>query len=342
MVTLQKKTAHANDPLISNEIKDKNSIASLIKQWGGSASSTTLLDPDCKIFSTANIEGIIGYRTELDTAIAFGDPVCSPSSKTELAKAFHEYCRQQGKNVVYITASEEFSKWAISTVCKGMIEVGEELILDPNCYPKDGHNGRLLRKKMNHSHNAGVVVEEYRKDDIHLKNEIEQVGTSWLKARHGPQIYLAHVHLFNEYLGKRWFYAKQKDKIIGVLSLNQLEARQGWVLNMLMTTPDAPGGTSELLVISALETFCREGCHFLTFGATPSEQLGEIIGLGKISTSLARTIFKMTKKIFHLDGRRKYWKKFEPESERSYLLFSKPRIGFKDAVAIMRALNVGF
>src|SRR4029079_10605435 len=113
-------------------------------------------------------------------------------------------------------------------------------------------------------------------------------------------------------------YARHGQDIVGVLLLSELEARQGWLLQFLMTLPDAPNGTSEQLVVSALQTLQAENCHFLSFGVAQIEELGEIIGLNIFSAWLGRLAFKAAKRIFHLDRRRRYWRKFQPHKERSY------------------------
>jgi len=193
---------------------------------------------------------------------------------------------------------------------------------------------------VNNALRAGIGVHEYVDLNPALEQAIEHVGIAWLKGRQGPQLYLAQVRLFAERKGKRWFYAQHGESIVGALLLNQVEVRQGWLVQFLMTTPEAPIGTSEQLVISALNTLRDEGCHFLSFGAAQGQKLGEIMGLGIISAWLARTAFKVFKKVFHLDKRRRYWRKFRPHTEPAYLVFSASRVGFREIFGVMRALNV--
>jgi len=310
-----------------------------VSRWGCS-SSIALFDPACKIFSTPGIEGMIGYHTAWGCSVVYGDPVCAPENALALAGAFHNYSQEQKNKVIYITASEAFARKAIQGLCGALMETNEELTLDPNSYPKQGSNGRLLRKKINHADRDGVSVHEYlMKDDI-LEQGMDEVGDVWLNKRTGPQIFLSHVHLFEERYGKRWFYALQDGKVVGVLLLNRLEAYGGWVLNLLMVTPDAPIGTSEYLVVSMLEALSKEDCHYLSFGAATSAQLGEMMGVGKLTQWVSKNLFNFTKKMFNLDGRRSFWEKFEPKKERSFVLFNRSGISFRDLLALSNAMNV--
>lgn len=322
---------------------ERDQVVPLIRRWGG-LTSDALLDPNCKFFSTPHIKGIIGYRIVSNCAVVFGDPVCAPVDIPSLTQAFHQNCLERGNSVIYLMVSEKFAKWAIQHTCKSLIEYGEELYLDPHCHPMERHgtHASLVRRKVRHALKEGTAVNEYLSQDPQLEHAMEEVGRAWLQSRRGPQVHISRVYLFNDRFGKRWFYAQKGEEIVGVVVLNQLQAKQGWLLNHLMIKPDAPHGTQELLVISALEALQREGCHFVSFGAVPSSQLGEMRGVGKFSSWLSPLIYKMIYKIFHLHGLKMFWGKFHPEAERSYLLFSQSGIGLKEIIALMRAMNVSF
>jgi lysylphosphatidylglycerol synthetase-like protein (DUF2156 family) len=225
-----------------------------------------------------------------------------------------------------------------------MIEFGEELYLDPfaNLIDRHGTHGSLVRRKVRHALKEGTSVKEYFPYDAQLELAIEKVGVSWLASRRGPQVHISHLYLFNDRAGKRWFYAKKGENIVGVAVLNQVHARQGWLLNHLMITPEASNGTPELLVTSILEILRQESCHFVTVGASPAEKLGDIVGISKFSSWIMTLVYKTAYKIFHLKGHKMFWGKFNTQAGRSYLLFSQPQIGMRDLIALMRALNFSF
>lgn len=314
-------------------------LPEMIRRWGNSA-SITLLDPKCQIFSPPQIEGAIGYRPEAGCAIVYGDPVCAANELAPLTEAFHHFCREQNLSPIYTTVSKEFADWAYERFKGALVEVAEELVVDPQNDPSLGQEGRMLRKKVKHSIAEGVAVYEYDQHDPVLEKAIEEVAEKWLGGRKGPQIFLSHVHLFEEKTGKRCFYAKQHGKIVGALLMNQLESMKGWVIYLLMATPDAAHGTTEQLVMRAIESLRKEGCRFLSLGGTPAVQMGAVKGLGLFSSWVARSGFNLSKKFFGLDKRRVYWKKYMPVSRSSYLLFSQSKIGFREVVGLLRAFNV--
>jgi lysylphosphatidylglycerol synthetase-like protein (DUF2156 family) len=122
--------------------------------------------------------------------------------------------------------------------------------------------------------------------------------------------------------------------------LNELQSHNGWLLNNVMITKDAPHGVSELLVISTLQALAKENCQSVTVGPVPGKQLGRISGLGRFSETITRCIYWIAKKFFHLGGHEAFWEKFQPTTYSSYLLFPEKNLSFSSVKALLQALNV--
>lgn len=328
---------------ISSEVlAERSRLVEWVRRFGGSCSDA-ILDPLCSIFTLPGLDGLIGYRFESSSAIVYGDPLCAWEDIPRLVEAFEAFCYERKiRNIIYVIASEPFARWAIQNSCAALVEFGQEIILDPHDDPKakTGVHASLVRRKVRHAQKEQVVVEEYIGDNSELERQLEDVGAAWLRGRKGLQIHISHVHLFDHRVGKRWFYARQGEHIIGVIVLNQLQSKQGWLINHLMPIPNAAHGTPELLLSTVLDTLASEGCHYVTFGAVPTSLLGEMMGLSSLYQHVARFSFKLMSRFFHLDGKMKFWEKFDPQSRPSYLLFSQSSIGLRDVWALMRALNV--
>lgn len=320
---------------------ERDEIIQLVRQWGGS-SSDAILGPHCQIFSSPAIQGFIGYRAAAGCAIVYGEPICSPEDRYGLVRAFHEYCKKTGWSIIYVIVSEEFVCWAKKHLECAALEFGEENFIDPHDDPraKTGTRASLVRRKVRHAQKEGTAAQEYLLPNDALEKAIEQVGEEWLKNRQGTQLYISTIRLFADRLGKRWFYATQGHRVVGVVVLNELKLKQGWLLNHLMIVPDAPHGTPELLVVTALDTLRQEGCRYMTFGAAPGDKLGEITGFGRMSCWLMRKIFAAFHKLLRLDGYNMFWKKFHPQSHRTYLLFGQPRLGWRELLGLSRAFNI--
>jgi len=337
-MTEEKMSRQNIENISQQENESRALLVKHVRRWGG-LNSDVMLDPNCKFFSVPCIEGFIGYRIEAKSAIVFGDPVCALVDQCQLAEAFQSDCREKGLNVIYAIASPPFAKAIHSHRGHVLIQFGNKLILDPSDNPlkKTGSNGILLRKKVKHALKEGIVVHEYLTPEASIEKSIEQVGHSWLQSRHGPQVFIAHLNLFNDREGKRWFYASDKDRIVGFLLLNEIQASSGWLLNNLILSPDAPSGTSELLITSALEALEKENSKSVVIGPVTSQEIS-IAGLGTFSSWFLNTVFRTSKKIFKLDGQRIFWDKFQPHGEPSYLIFDK--VNIRTTRALLRAMNI--
>lgn len=325
-------------------ISERELIIDLVRRWGN-ATSDAVLDPSSQIFFSPKRDGLIAYRLESDCAVVFGDPVCAPEEQCSLAKAFYHFCLEQNWKIIFIAASEQFAKWAREHICKVLLRFGDESVMDPHDDPRErtGTNASLVRRKSKQPIKEGATINEYLSgSDPSLEAAIEEVGDLWLKNRKGPQVHISHVHLFDNRVGKRWFYVTLRDEVVGVVVLNQLQAKQGWLLNHLMITPAAPNGTPELLVVTALETLAKEGCHYVTFGSVPARHLTEVDGFGIVYALMARLAFSIANRILNLEGRRTFWEKFHPQNKGTYLLFSHARVGLQELLALKRGLNISF
>lgn len=330
-------------PSLENRQENRQEIIACIRRWGGLASDAAL-DPTCQYFSLSHIDGLIAYRQEYGCAVVLGDPICAASDMPPLAEAFHRFCQEHRKRLIYLAVSHAFIQWAIQNGLKIAIEFGEELVLDPHHDPRaqTGGHASLVRQKVRHALKENLMAMEYRDHDANLENAMKQISQAWLRARHGPQVHISHLCLFANRLGKRWFYASQGERIVGVLLMNQLQAHQGWLINRVIVPPYAPHGTPELLITTALETLVSEGCHFVTFGVVPRPALGKIVGLGTCGIWLSRCLYKCAKKVFYLGGTKTFWEKFHPQNQPSYLLFNGNTIGIRDLFGLIRAVNATF
>ena len=318
-------------------------IIEYLQKWGN-ASSIALLDPACAHFSVSHIEGVIGYRFEVGCAIVFGDPVCAPEHQATLTLAFHEFCQKKAKTIIYVTVSEQFTNWTLqNNICTCAAEIGHEIIINPLSDPKAAtdSNGKLLRKKYNAAQRQGISVHEYTgAQDSVLEKKLNEVKKTWLEKRRGLQIYLSTINLFAHRTNKRYFYAQQNDAIIGVLMMNRLDGALGWVMNVLMRIPEAPLATSEFLILSVLDILRAEQCPYFSVGPVPALELGKIEGIRPISQKIIRISHKIASKLFNIGGNRQlYWKKFSPKMASSFFIFSRPKIGIREVLGIMRAFN---
>lgn len=320
--------------------RNKESVDTLITNKGNGISEA-ILDANCQIFTVPHLNGLIGYLIESKRAIVFGDPVCSLEERLELTQAFRDYCHKNQLSIIYLLVSESFTRFAQEHhLCSSSMQVAEELVFNPQRDPTDGPSGNRLRNKMSHAQHLGLTVHEYLPHDAQLERQMQMLADAWQKSRKGPQIYLGRLNFFDRREGRRWFYVKEKEKVIAVALLRRVDSRQGWLIKFLISIPKATRGTSEWLMLFVMDTLRKENCTFLTNGVLPADQIREVRGLNSFSAFLVKTFFTISKWLFRLDNRKTYWKKFQPTIEKSYILFDKDSIEIGDVWSIFQSLKI--
>lgn len=320
---------------------EREKLVEYVRNWA-TTNTDAILNPACKTFITPEVEGFIGYCVASGHAVVFGEPLCAKKDKPLLANAFQAYCDSQKLGVVYVIVSEDFARSVMNPSGSVLVNFGDQLQISPIIDPctLTGPVAVRLRNKVRMAIKHGVTVTEYLSQDPKQEEQIEQIPKKWLSHRHGPQIYMGNISLFNNREGKRWFYAKQNGQLVGVLILSQLKEENGWLLNNSLVTPDASNGTSELLVESALNALKSENCNKVIYGPVAQRELGKIEGLGKISTYLLRLVYRVIRRVIHLDTHIGFWGKFFHQNEPSYVLFNEKRIGPRAVMSILKAFNL--
>jgi lysylphosphatidylglycerol synthetase-like protein (DUF2156 family) len=311
-------------------------LGALVRRFGG-VLSPVVFDTGCELLTLPWLEGVLAYRRSLGgVAVVIGDPICAPHDQARLL----DEARARFDTVVVAGASRAIVS-AAHALGFAVIEFGEQIWIDPRRERPRGRRGHELKRKLNHARGACIAVREYAgARDPWLEAELERVARAWLAARKGLQVFVAHVDLFHPRGLRRWFFATEHERVVGVQSLVRLDGCGGYLLEHLLTEPDVPAGTTESLVIGALDAVGREGCRFVSFGLSTAAALGLVSGLSPGSIRLGRWFFDQAQKRFHLDSVSRFRRKFgECVSEPSYLLFNPPRVGPLQLLALMRAFN---
>jgi lysylphosphatidylglycerol synthetase-like protein (DUF2156 family) len=312
-----------------NEVEKKTSVEY------GSVASEAMFDFPCIFFKMPECIGFIAYRVEHHCAIVFGEAICPPEETSKLTDAFHLHCKELNLNVIYVIVSEKFAREMVANKHSNiLIEVCDELIIDPQLDPY--HNNNRLRHRVEKGVKKGLTFHEYIPSDSEIEKTIKQIGIQWQDAIKGPHIYLGHLDFFESYIGKRWFYVKEDGKITGMVMLSKIGSRDGWLLKFLITAPDAFQYTSEFLMTSLLTTLKNEGCKYLTKGMVPIDSLGEIKGLGNLSTGITKSIYNIVSRIYKFKTRKEYWQRYRPQIQPVYMLFSRPHLGVNEIRALIK------
>jgi len=148
------------------------------------------------------------------------------------------------------------------------IALGAQPVWNPHSWPKVIQHRASLRAQLHRATNKGVVVEAIAGSHAAADPELRRVLQEWIDARHLPPLhFLVEPNVLDGVLTDRMvIVARQDERAIAFLVASPIRARDGYLVELLARSPQAPNGTSELLIDSAMRRFAAEGRQYATLG----------------------------------------------------------------------------
>jgi lysylphosphatidylglycerol synthetase-like protein (DUF2156 family) len=315
----------------------------LLRRYAGPVSHA-VLNPPYQRFHLPHIEGFLGYVLYGKTAVVMGDPLATDANKPHFVEAFRKFTHQKGWRTIYAVTSERMGDY-IDNHGGALLQFAELLITNPQEKLYLRIKGNRLKGKSNTARKGGVTVREYRPD---LEENCEQFESSaiaviqrWQSARKGYQLFLEVPRLFEHRLGCRWFIAECEGQLVGILYLLKIgDFDCVYTIDLVLSSPGAPNFTNELLILSAMDVLGGEGVTRLSLAVGPSRSLGEIRGLGPLSTRLAHFFYDWANRLVPQHGKQFFWEQFGVIDRKPlFLYFDQPRIGPRAFWALLKTFN---
>jgi len=334
-----RRRRHAPDPT--------GELLRLQTLYGYNPHSLVSIAPGALLWSTPDIDGAIIYGEFGRVWLAAGDPLAPLEDMAELARQFAAFAKRKNRVVAFVPTSAEFARMVAPRDFTA-IKVGAAPYFDLKTWNPRGDPGKKIRAGVNQARRGGVEVEMIA-DDIEesLKKETAQLCLHWLGSRPAATNFgwLVALDPFLHFQYKKYFAARVNGKLVGFLAASPIPARKAWYLEDVLREPDAPQGTSTLLVVEALAKLKEEGAALATLGTSPLATDGP----DDVPTEhrvVARALDVASKRLgtfYNFKGLRRFKGKFVPSWwESEYALGQRgvampPRV----AHAIVRALVPG-
>jgi phosphatidylglycerol lysyltransferase len=174
-----------------------------------------------------------------------------------------------------------------------------------------------------------VHVNEVINVDERLIREAACLCKSWLTTRRSAIRFewLFAVDLFQHREQKKYFTARDaKGRLVGFLAASPIPARDGWYLEDVLRSKNAPNGTTDLLVVEVLDSLKHSGARLATLGTALMAAEGVVDPDIHVSSVLSRAVWFLARccsVFYNFDGVRRFKAKFAPSWwESEYVLIS--------------------
>ncbi|HKE56542.1 MAG TPA: DUF2156 domain-containing protein [Pyrinomonadaceae bacterium] len=310
---------------------------------GYNAHSLVGIAPGIRLWSSREVEGSVAYNESGKVWLVPGDPLASSENLLQVVESFLRKARAERRIVAFMPTTQRLAKHS-SRLGLRALRIGAAPYFDLATWAPRGDRAKKARAGVNQARRAGVSVAEVVEVDERLIREATCLCKSWLNTRRSAVRFgwLFAVDLFQHKELKKYFTARDSTgKLVGFLAASPIPAREGWYLEDILRRRDAPNGTTDLLVVEALESFKRAGAKLATLGtvllATDGDQDVQVSPLLSKGMRFVADCFSI---FYNFEGVRRFKTKFAPSWwESEYVLLSPnptapPRIlrGFFHAI----------
>jgi lysylphosphatidylglycerol synthetase-like protein (DUF2156 family) len=308
--------------------------AATLARHAHNPSAFLALNAETERFTVPGIDGLIAYRPAgTRHLVQLGGVFAHDADADRLLEAFLAYARGERRRVVAVQLlAGDTARYAAHGF--RVEQLGSSYAVSLENFSLGGKHFVSLRNKISRARRSGVVVAEVDVDvesSPDLARRVDAVDATWLRSKG------AHVKELAFMVGerggpaqplRRLFVARQGEQVLGYISFSPAYGREsGWLHDLSRRDPQAPPGTTELLVVTAVERFREEGARWLHFGLTPFTGLADdhvVAGAGSPTARRAvRALAEHGRRIYPAADQLAYKQKWAPSLvQPEYVAFS--------------------
>ena len=293
---------------------------------GYNAHALVSFGPGIRLWTCSETGGAVAYNEFGKVWLVPGDPLASVENLAAVSNSFLRKADAEGRVVGFMPATEHFAKHSSSLGLRA-IKIGAAPYFDLTTWAPRGDRAKKARAGVNQARRAGVRVTEVTEVDERLVRETNCLCKSWLTTRRSAIRFqwLFTIDPFHHKDKKKYFTARDANgKLVGFLAASPIPARDGWYLEDVLRSRNAPNGTTDLLVVEVLNSLKRDGARLATLGtALLATEGGGDVHISPVLSKVTWSIAACCSIFYNFDGVRHFKAKFAPSWwESEYVLMS--------------------
>lgn len=293
--------------------------------YGYNPHSLVSILPEARVWVDPAKRGAVCYLPIGNTWLAT-DPFVPEEHLLEVTQQFLKAAQAAKCLVGFVPATSRLAKIAPELGLDAM-PIGVSPYFDLKTWAPRGDKAKKVRAGINQARRAGLTVEAISGKALSAY-EVKELCDSWINTRRSigfGWLFSLEPLRFSEH--KRFFTARNSEgKMMGLLAASPIPARNGWYLEDILRHPDAPAGTSDLLIVDGLKDLALLGSSMATLGTIPAAhmEMGLSLSRGrhKLAYNLLHHFGKRMEVVYNFQGLRRFKAKFAPTWwESEYALF---------------------
>lgn len=240
----------------------------LVMSYGWNSTSCQILNPGIKHWFSPTMSAVVGYTRRGNVFNVAGAPVCEPRLLAAVCAEFEAAAYRRGCRVCYVCAEDRLRNVFACSKNHAAVIMGAQPVWDPNTWPGVIKQRASLRAQLHRARNKQVVIEVVAPEQAAANRGLRRVLQEWIDSRRLPPLhFLVEPDVLDGVMEDRvTFVATRGGRTIAFLVASPVVAKNGYLVELLARSPDAPNGVSELLIDTAMRHFARENRSYVTLG----------------------------------------------------------------------------
>ena len=318
----------------------------LILEHGWNATAYQLLNPGMELWFPRAGDGVVGYVTHGRTRVVAGAPVCDGARLESISAEFADDAHARGERVCYFGAGHRLEERYAGRPEWSRVLLGAQPVWNPTSWSAAVNRRNSLRAQFHRALNKGVAVNEWPPERAEDHPALRRCLSEWLRGRHLPPLtFMVEPETLGQLHDRRVFVAVRAEReVVGFTVLSPVPARNGWLVEQIVRGSNAPNGTAELMIDSAMRAIAESGATYATLGLSPLSRRAEFVQLPQPLwlRFLLRWVRLHGARFYNFDGLDAFKAKFNPEVwEPIYGIAEGPRFPARGLYAIAGAFSGG-
>lgn len=242
----------------------------LVLRHGWNATAYQILNPGMSLWFSGAGDAVAGYAVHGRFRIVAGAPVCAPERLRAVAAELEADAHAARQRVVFFGAGARLESMYAGANDHALVSLGAQPVWDPRAWPAIVARRASLRAQLHRATNKQVRVAEWPVARARESRAVRRVLERWLATRGLPPLgFMVTPDVLAQGDDRRVFVATRGETVVAYLVATPVPARGGWLVEQWPRSPDAPNGTTHLLVDAAMRAFAEAGSSYATLGLAP-------------------------------------------------------------------------
>ena len=317
----------------------------IVLRHGWNATSYQIVNPGITHWFSVASDAVVGFVRFAGYRVVAGAPVCALEDLQQVIAEFELDARQSGQRVCYFGAEGRLDSVLANSLTHSKALLGAQPAWDPAHFDSIVASHRSLRAQLNRARNKNVSIVEFTPQEAMSSRELHDVLRKWLSGRGLPPLhFLVEPETLHRLIDRRIFVARHGDSVAAFAVLSPVPARNGWLVEQFPRLRDAPNGTIELLLTTAVRSIAESGADYVTLGLAPLARRENVTSEDESwwLRSALRFAAANGKRFYNFRGLEAFKTKFGPESwEPVYAIENSSRFSMRALIAIAGAFLRG-